>query len=265
MVNFASNELGGLSEINHSFEYVSAPKCIKTAAVKIFAEKIRVPETHAEIERQRLILHLGKSLAQFSSTLITGRIGTGKTTLAAEFVKQKNYAVAWYNTETIDSDWKVFLGYLTESLCRCQDDSKSLRDCEAQFGEIENLSVTESLAVRFAAIETKKPLLVVLDDLHSVYDADWFTEFFNALLSLPTPNVRILMLARSAPSFPLLRLRSKHVLDVVDEGLLAFTVPETIELFRHYQLSENAARVAHKRAYGKVAKLREIAEKKAVR
>jgi ATP/maltotriose-dependent transcriptional regulator MalT len=137
-----------------------------------------------------------------------------------------------------------------------------LRKFETQSDEAENLSVTESLAARFAAVETEKPLLVVLDDLHSVYDSDWFGEFFNALLSLPTPNVQVLMLARSAPSFPLWRMRSKHTLDVVDEKLLAFTVPETIELFRNYQLSENAARVAHKRAYGRIAKLKEIAEKK---
>jgi ATP/maltotriose-dependent transcriptional regulator MalT len=265
MLNFASNELIELSEINYNFDYASTSITRKTDAVKILAEKISLPVMRAEVERQRLFTHLDKSLAQFSSTLVTGRTGTGKTTLAADFAKQKNYAVAWYNTETTDSDWKVFLGYLTESLRRCQTESKSLWQYGTSFAETENLSVTESLAARFALIEAEKPLLIVLDDLHSVFDADWFGEFFNALLSLPTPNVRLLMLARTAPPFPLWRLRSKHVLDVVDEKLLAFTVPETIELFQKYQLSENAARAAHKRAYGRIAKLREIAEKKVVR
>ena len=264
MLNFASNEPFELSEINYNFDYVSTLTTSKSNAVKILAEKISLPATKGEIERPRLFTHLEKSLSQFASTLVTGRVGTGKTTLAVDFANQKNCAVAWYKIETADTDWKAFLGYLTESLCRCQDDSKSLRECETQFDEIENLSVTESLAARFNVIEIQKPLLVVLDDLHSVYDADWFGEFFNALLSLPTPNVRVLMLARSAPSFPLWRMRSKHALDVVDEKLLAFTLPETIELFRNYKLSENAARVAHKRAYGRIAKLREIAEKKAI-
>jgi ATP/maltotriose-dependent transcriptional regulator MalT len=264
MLNFASNEPFELSEINYNFDYASTPTSRKIDVVKILAEKISLPATKGEVERQRLFTHLEKSLSHFASTLVTGRVGTGKTTLAVDFANQKNCAVAWYKIETADSDWKTFLGYLTESLCRCQDDSKSLRECETQFDDSENLSVTESLAARFAAVETEKLLLVVLDDLHSVYDADWFGEFFNAILSLPTPNVQVLMLARSAPSFPLWRMRSKHALDVVDEKLLAFTVPETIELFRNYQLSENAARVAHKRAYGRIAKLREIAEKKAI-
>lgn len=261
MLNFASNELIELSEINYNFDYSSTPTTHRTDAVKILAEKISLPMTKAEIERQRLFTHLEKSLAQFSSTLVTGRVGTGKTALALDFAKQKNYAVAWYKIEMTDCDWKVFLGYLTQSLRQFQVNS----EYAAQPAETENLSVTDSLASLFARVETEKPLLVVLDDLHSVYDCDWFGEFFNALLSLPTQNVRVLMLARSAPPFPLWRLRSKHVLDVVDEKLLAFTVPETIELFRHYKLSENAARSAHKRAFGRIAKLREIAEKKAIR
>lgn len=265
MLNFASNDLIELGEIDYNFDYSSKPTAHRNDAVKILGEKISLPTINVEVERERLISHLENSLAQFSSTLVMGRTGTGKTTLAADFAKQKNYAVAWYKVETTDGDWKVFLGYLTESLRRCQTESKSLWQYGTSFAETENLSVTESLAARFALIEAEKPLLIVLDDLHSVFDADWFGEFFNALLSLPTPNVRLLMLARAAPPFPLWRLRSKHVLDVVDEKLLAFTVPETIELFRNYKLSENAARSAHKRAYGRIAKLREIAEKKAVR
>ena len=264
MLNFASNEPFEPSEINYNFDFASTPTTRKSDAVKILAEKISLPVTKGEVERQRLFMHLEKSLLQFASTLVTGRVGTGKTTLAVDFAKQKNCVVAWYKIETSDSDWKVFLDYLTQSLSRSQVDSKYLQKFETLSDEDENLSVTESLAARFAAVDTEKPLLVVLDDLHSVYDADWFGEFFNALLSLPTPNVRVLMLARSSPSFPLWRMRSKHALDVVEEKLLAFTVPETIELFRNYKLSENAARVAHKRAYGRIAKLREIAEKKVI-
>ncbi len=258
-----------VGEINYNFDYASTNftrsngATCKPEALNILAEKIRVPDDASSIiARARLVAHVEKSLAQFSSTLVTGRVGTGKTTLAAEFAKQKDYGVAWYKIETLESEWKVFLAYLTESLRQSQADSELFQQIETA-DEIENSSITESLAARFALLETEKPLLVVLDDLHSVYDADWFSEFFNALLSLPAPNVRVLLLARAAPSFPIWRLRSKHVLDVVDEKLLAFTVAETVELFRGYGLSETAARAAHKRAYGKIAKLREIAEKKA--
>lgn len=262
MLNFASNEQIESGEINYNFDYAAPTVARKTNPVKMLAEKISLPVLEAQVERQRLFTHLEQSLTQFSSTLITGRVGTGKTALALDFAKQKNDAVAWYKIETSDSDWKVFLGYLTQSLQKFQIDDLSAKQNENFFAEIENLPVTDALAVLFSTVEAEKPLLVVLDDLHSVYDTEWFAEFFNALLSLPTSNVRLLMLARSAPPFPLWRLRSKHVLDVVDEKLLAFTAPETIEFFQSYGLSEKAARASHKSAYGKVAKLKEIAEKK---
>lgn len=274
MLNFASNELSDLRENNNSFDFVSHSKQSKPSRIKILAEKICVPqvseeETSIVVRRPRLFAHLEKSLAHFSATLLTGRTGTGKTALAAEFarhVAQKEDAsrVAWYKTETTDGEWKVFLSYFAESLL-----AAAANDCEALRPNhidapvfVDKESVTDALAAQFAALDEEKPLLIVLDDLHSVFDADWFAEFFNALLSLPAPNVRLLMLARSQPSFPLWRLRSKHALDVMDEKLLAFTPEETVEFFRNYSLSQNAAQFAHKSAYGRIAKIKEIAEKK---
>ena len=272
MLNFASHELGDWRENNNSFDFTSAPPQTKSSAVKILADKIRLPQTAAEdasivVRRPRLFAHLEKSLAHFSATLLTGRTGTGKTALAAEFaergLKNEDVAcVAWYKAETTDSDWKVFSSYFAESLQPCKTDfnqSKSNKNL-AQIGG--DQTVTDALAVQFAALDAEKPLLIVLDDLHSVFDAEWFVEFFNALLSLPAPNVRLLLLARSQPPFPLWRLRSKHALDVLDEKLLAFTSDETVEFFQNYKLSQNAARFAHKSAYGRIAKLKKIAEKK---
>lgn len=268
MLNFASTEINEWRETNHDFQYVSPTLPIaqgaKPGAVKILAEKISVPSGSAEIERSRIVAHLEKSLASFSATLVTGRVGTGKTALAASFAKQKNYRVAWYKTEATDGDWEVFASYLAETLRSLQSDYQ-LSEAGARVPERSELTVTEFLAAQFAALVTDKPLLIVLDDLHSVFDASWFAEFFNALLSLPMPNVRLLLLARSAPPLPLWRLRSKHVLDVIDEKLLAFTTAETTELFQSYGLSEKASLVAHKRAYGRIVKLREIAVKKSIR
>lgn len=273
MLNFASHELSELPENNNSFDFVSVSARKKSDAVKIIADKICAPaaaqvEAATAVRRPRLFAHLEKSLAHFSATLLTGRTGTGKTALAADFAqrgtKNGDYAaVAWYRTETTDGDWTVFLSYFAESLRSCKTDfnrSKSKKTSACKIGD--GQTVTDALAAQFAALDAEKPLLIVLDDLHSVFDAEWFAEFFNALLSLPAPNVRLLLLARSQPPFPLWRLRSKHALDVLDEKLLAFTPDETVEFFKHYKLSQNAARFAHKSAYGRIAKLKQIAEKK---
>jgi len=263
MMNFASQELNDWRESNNYFEFSSAPSetkpKIKIDTSELFADKLRVPSTEAQVKRPRLIEHLQKSLAQFSATLITGRTGMGKTTLAAEFAKQSDFQIAWYKAETADGDWNVFSSYLLESINQFNFDVDLL---ESDFEALEISSASESLAAQFAFAAKEKPLLIILDDLHSVFDADWFAEFFHSFVPSLAPNVHLLLIARTTPPLPLWRLRSKQVLDVMDEKLLTFNLNEAIELFRKYELSPAVARSAYKRTYGRFGKLKEIAEKK---
>jgi len=261
MMNFASEELSEWRESNNYYEFTlpntENKPVIKVDSVKLFADKLRVPPVAEPIARPRLIEHLEKSLAQFSATLITGRAGTGKTALAADFARQSDCCVAWYKVETAESDWKVFSRYLSASLdLNCSDADLS------ESGAMEVSATSESLAAQFVAAAEEKPVLIVLDDLHSVFDADWFGEFFNSFVPLLAPNVHLLLIARTLPPLQLWRLRSKQVLGVMDEKLLSFTQDETIELFRQHKLTSSAACSAHKLAYGKIARLAEIIKKK---
>lgn len=261
MMNFASQDINEWGETNNYFEFTPTfsekkPK-INTDSVKLIADKLRVPKIDGQTERPRLVEQLEKSLTQFSATLITGRAGTGKTALAAHFADKTDACVAWYKVETADSDWKVFSSYLLGSI------NENCNDNQIDFEDIQVPAMTETFAARFADAAAEKPLLIVLDDLHSIYDAEWFTEFFTSFVSSLAPtNVELLLIARTLPPLPLWRLRSKQVLGVLDEKLLTFTTEETIELFKKSKLSPATARAAHKNAYGKIAKLKQIIEKK---
>lgn len=262
MMNFASHELSEWRESNNYYEVTPSKAdnnpVIKADSVKLFADKLRVPPVAEPIARPRLMGHLEKSLAQFSATLIVGRAGTGKTALAADYARQSDSCVAWYKVETAESDWKVFSRYLSASLdlnCAGADSTEG--------GAMEVSATSESLAAQFVSAAAEKPLLIVLDDLHSIFDADWFGDFFNSFVPLLAPNVQLLLIARTLPPLQQIwRLRSKQVLGVIDEKLLSFTQDETIELFRKHNLSPSAARSANKSAYGKIARLEEIIEKK---
>jgi len=263
MMNFASQELNDWGETNNYFEFTPSSSETKTKintdSIKLIADKLRLPTLAGEVERPRLVEHLEKSLAQFSATLITGRAGTGKTALAADFARQSDFCVAWYKVETADSDWKVFSSYLLGSI------NQNCSEKAANFSNgIHIPQMTESLAAHFTEAATEKPLLIVLDDLHSIFDAEWFIEFFTNFVSSLASNVHLLLIARTLPPLPLWRLRSKQVLGVMDEKLLAFTPEETVKLFRRQNLSPTAARAAHKTTYGKIAKLKEIIEEKTV-
>lgn len=263
MLNFASQELNSWEESSNFYEFasVSAEKKsdMKIGSVKLFADKICAPSFAVPVERPRLIEHLRKSTTQFSATLIAGRAGMGKTILAADFAEQSGCRVAWYKAETADTDWKIFSSYLAGSLKKCCPDFDLE---EFKTAETETAAMSETLAAQFNCAAEDAPFLIVLDDLHSVFDAVWFNEFFNGFVPSLAPNVHLLMIARTLPPLQLWRLRSKQVLGVLDEKLLTFNLEETKEFFQSHQLSPTAARFAHKRTYGRIGKLEEIAAKK---
>ena len=97
---------------------------------------------------------------------------------------------------------------------------------------------------------------MVLDDIHHIFDCEWFTDFFNTLLYSLTPDTHLLMLSRSQPPLPLWRLRSKQVLGVVDEKLLALTRQETEELLADYGLSKEETEKFYKESFGRISKLK---------
>src|SRR5262249_9126549 len=100
-----------------------------------------------------------------------------------------------------------------------------------------------------------EPLLLVFDDLHLVYDADWVIPFFQRLLSLLPAETHVLILGRGLPPAPLWRLRSKQRLCVINEQMLAFTQSEAESLFARYGLDGQRAGVALRNTGGRAAAL----------
>jgi LuxR family maltose regulon positive regulatory protein len=228
----------------------------KSDEIHLFAEKFRVPVLSKHISRPRLNELLTKFSAQIGATMITGRVGTGKTTLAADFAQ--NYeSVAWYRVEAADINWTVFATYFAESFNKTNLETENPVENSS---EIEVAPFLENLFSRLAACDIKKPVLIVLDDVHYIFDAPWFAEFFNSLLYLLNENTHLLLLARSSPAFPLWRLRSKQVLGVIDEELLLFNDEEAKNFLANYHLDDKTGQEIFKKSFGRIGKLKSLAE-----
>ena len=229
--------------------------------IHLFAEKLQAPTFKNFVKRPRLMEVLEKSSAQFGATLITGRAGTGKTALAAEYARRYK-CVAWLTADSADCDWKVFSAYFSAVLT---NDLKS-REIKKDGGkdsapsESEVSSAVETLLERFCSAAKDKPSLIVLDDAHHIFDCRWFGAFFNSLLYSLSPESHLLVLSRGTPPLPLWRLRSKQVLGVVDEKLLAFDMDETRKLFRKTKCSPETVSQAHAKSFGRVSRLKTLAE-----
>jgi LuxR family maltose regulon positive regulatory protein len=225
--------------------------------VQVIPEKITPPEELPRVSRERLLRTLEESLEGCNSTIISARAGTGKTMLASDFARRAPRRVAWYKLDAPDSELAVFLRHLCASVAAAT--------ARPGFGEqlVERLGEGATaedvpLAVEHLVYElsqSSEPLLVVVDDLHLVYDAEWLAPFFRRLLPLLPPEAHVMLLGRSLPPTPLWRMRSKQTLCVVDEPALAFTPEEARALYASYGLPGAGAEVALAATRGRAATL----------
>jgi LuxR family maltose regulon positive regulatory protein len=231
--------------------------------VHLLKEKLLIPTFRRSIKRPRLYDLLDRSTAQFPATLVSGRAGTGKTLMASAYARTRDN-VAWYAVESSDAEWNVFANYFASSVLRAVGSRIKAREfVRVDGGEPSQAAIASFLIDVLAEAETvllHKPLLIVLDGIHHLFDAPWFGQFFGLLLSSLPENASLLLLCRSKPPNPLWRLRSKQQLNVVDEKVLAFDLAETVRLMTTLGLRRSDAERAHATTFGRASKLTEYAE-----
>lgn len=235
--------------------------------MQLILDKNRMPSVLPRLSRQRLLTLLDESLAACAATILNGRAATGKTLLAADFARRCGRDVAWFNVDASDSEMSQFFRYLVEAV----------RAARPAFGgstllpllETATVEETPVLAEAFvyelhesggAPVQPGRgvpigtavaPLLIVIEDLHHVYDAEWVAPFFRRLLPLIPPDTHILITGRSLPPAPLWRMRSKQTLCVVGEEELAFTADETRRLLAEYGLTLEQAGAVQQLTHGR--------------
>jgi LuxR family maltose regulon positive regulatory protein len=229
--------------------------------LELITDKIAPPLRMPRVSRSRLLSMLEKSMAAGTSTIISGRAGTGKTALALDFARKCGRPVAWYKIDAPDADPMIFFNYLIRSIQESRPGFgiRSLASL-AEVTDLEQMTwLAEAFVYELAEGETAGPLLVVIEDLHLVSDADWLGPFFTRLLPLLPSEVHMLISSRNLPAAPLWRMRSKQSLVVIDEATLAFTRAEAIALFESYGLSGDQASIALDHTHGRAGALDESA------
>jgi LuxR family maltose regulon positive regulatory protein len=216
-------------------------------------EKFRLPEVVGHFERPRLLDLLDRSIDHYGATLLTGRAGTGKTTLAATFAARFENK-AWLSIAPSDTDWREFSVSFAAALMGTVKARRSphIKRIPYQSQAAEFLSRCFRTRLRSNG---KGPLLIILDDIHHLFDAPWFADFFRQLIVSLDSRTRLVMLCRGNPSAPLWRWRSKQMLNVIDESVLNFTEKEAHELCGLFGMSETASNAAYRQSFGQARKL----------
>jgi LuxR family maltose regulon positive regulatory protein len=228
--------------------------------MQVIHDKITVPRQTARASRQRLLKMLGEGLDSCTSTIITGRAGTGKTLLAAEFARGCGMRTAWYTVEAPDGELPIFLRYLTESIRRqCPGFGREVLTNFAGSQCSDDIAALAEAFLYELQERGGEPLLMVIDDLHLIYDAGWVVPFFRRLLPLLPQEAHMLIIGRSLPPTPVWRMRSKQTLCLVEEAALAFTPQEAEDLFAGYGLAGRDARRVLEQTGGRAAALDALA------
>jgi ATP/maltotriose-dependent transcriptional regulator MalT len=238
----------------------SEPQRDSTGQWKLILEKLTVPSPTGCVARPRLETLLEQNLSACTSTVISGRAGSGKTTLAIDFAEKSGRAIAWYKVDAPETKLEIFFSYLISSI-RTQRPGfgtalLSLLDGDPDIAQVSHLAEVFVFELERVAA---KPLLIVIEDLHLVCDADWVVPFFRRLLPLLPADVHMLITSRTMPPAPLWRMRSKQTLSVIDEQMLSFTRDEAVRLFAHYGLSPEQAAIALDHSRGRAAALSSLA------
>lgn len=230
---------------------------------QIILEKIAVPTPTGCVPRPRLISLLEQSLSTCNSTIISGRAGSGKTTLAIDLARKSGRAVAWYKVDAPESKLAIFLQYLISSIASCRSEFGGVVLGSRLEDELDD-NCTAFLAELFVfelERQSGSPMLIVIEDLHLIDDASWLVPFFRRLLPLLPADVHMLITSRTMPPAPLWRMRSKQTLSVIDEETLAFSRDEAVKLFEQYGLSREQASIALDHSRGRAAALAGLAAK----
>ncbi|MBV9046645.1 MAG: hypothetical protein JOY58_00145, partial [Solirubrobacterales bacterium] len=196
--------------------------------LRVIEPKLMLPRVHPGMLRRARLLEMLDGDGGTGFTVLNATVGYGKTTLARSWCTERPEAVVWLTLDAADDDPVRLWTHLATA--------------GERLGEGLGRAALSCLRVRGAAVETavdelmnglvayRRPVTVVLDDLHAVKNEASLRSIGHAIERLP-PNARLLASTRRDPAIGLPRLRARRSVAEVRARELAFTVAEASELF----------------------------------
>ena len=145
--------------------------------------------------------------------LVSSFAGSGKTTVISDWIRRCDYEYIWYSLDNWDNDIQLFFAYLIEGI---KGLDKTVGDDLLQLLEsIQSVGYTSFMRSIITKLhQLEKEFVLVLDDYH-VIENDQIDAFLNLLIEHMPPKMKLVMITREDPSFPLSKYRlSKKLLEI---------------------------------------------------
>ena len=211
--------------------------------------KLAVPASRRHVDRPRIRQALDDG-REAALTLVAAPAGYGKTTAVRAWCGSLDAALAWVTLDAGDNDPIRFWTYIATAVDRVRQGLG--RAALQELGASGSLTERSIDALMNGLAAYREPLIIVLDDLHSVTEPECFAAIDYALERLPA-NARMVAITRADPALRLAQLRAGGKLKEVRASELAFTAAETRELLVEHarvELGEEEIAVLTERTEG---------------
>jgi len=152
-------------------------------------------------------------------TVVSAPAGSGKTTLALEWLASNHEKVAWLSLDSDDNDPIRFVNGFIAGL---QTTHQKLR---TPSGQRDVKAIITDVINQF---EDKGPVTLVLDDYHLITDSSVHATLEYLLDHIPS-SLQLVIITRETPPLPLARLRARGQLREYHLDELRFTADETTQ------------------------------------
>jgi len=200
----------------------------------VLATKLVPPRVKAQCLRRERLDELFTRVIEYPLTIIQADAGYGKSTALVTHLCSLFDAVAWYSVEETEREPYSFLQYLIHALKRIDDGigDKSLRLLEEGKRTASVFQVSLTLLLNDLAERAPDPLVIVLDDLHTVADVQEIQHMLDLFIRYLPSHVHVVIGTRKSLPFSTIK-RLHTTFDVLSIGKadLQFTADEIGRLF----------------------------------
>lgn len=217
--------------------------------------KISSPRVVGAVRRERPLALLDEAAAT-PLVWITAPGGSGKTTLAAQWLAERKRRHLWYQLDAGDADPATFFYYLSRAASAAFPRRKqALPLLTPEYAQ----AVPTFIRRCFEALCARLPrngLVLVLDNYQEVPEEAPLHELLTHGIEVLPPGATLLVLSRSEPPPVFMRLRANGRMAIIGWNDLRFTLDDVRATAGGLGLDDNGLKALHARTDGWAAGLR---------
>ena len=191
---------------------------------RVAPAKVLVPIIDERFVRRRRVEAAFHNSARV--VLVVAPAGFGKTTVAAQWIRQLSQPTAWYTVDVHDGSPERFWRYLAAAIRRAVPDVGAETLGAIDDWAIDGIDMASVLLAELG--DERPPMTMVIDDLHLVSSAE-IIEQLAFFLDRSPAWLRVVLVSRSVPRLPIARWRAQGVVSELRQGDLALSDGEALQ------------------------------------